>query len=64
MGIISNDAPNGITLRQANGIETFVPRAQLVSLRQTGKSLMPEGLEAGLNAQDVANLLAYVSGQQ
>jgi putative membrane-bound dehydrogenase-like protein len=63
VGIIANDAPNGITLRQANGIETFVPRAQLLSLRQTGKSLMPEGLEAGLNTQDIANLLAYVSGQ-
>ncbi len=64
LGIISNDAPNGITIRQANGIETFVPRAQLVSMRQTAKSLMPEGLEVGLNAQDFANLLAYVSGQQ
>jgi putative membrane-bound dehydrogenase-like protein len=63
IGIISNDAPNGLTLRQANGVETFVPRAQLVSVRQTGKSLMPEGLEAGLNTQDIANLLAYVSGE-
>jgi putative membrane-bound dehydrogenase-like protein len=64
VGIISNDAPNGITLRQANGIDTFVPRTQIRAVRQTGKSLMPEGLEAGLSAQDFANLLTYVSGQQ
>lgn len=63
LGIVANDAPNGITLRQANGIEIFVPRTEVAGVKQTGKSLMPEGIEAGLSPQDFANLLAYVSGQ-
>ena len=64
VGIISNDAPNGVTLRQANGVETFIPRTQMLKIRQTGRSLMPEGIEAGLSAQDFANLLTYVAGNK
>ncbi|HTG44698.1 MAG TPA: HEAT repeat domain-containing protein, partial [Verrucomicrobiae bacterium] len=63
IGIVANDAPNGITLRQANGIDLFVPRTQLEILKATSSSLMPEGLEAGLSSQDFANLLAYISGE-
>jgi putative heme-binding domain-containing protein len=62
-GILANDAPNGLSLRQASGAEVFVPRAQIKSGRTAGTSLMPEGLEAGLTPQDMADLLAYIGGQ-
>jgi putative membrane-bound dehydrogenase-like protein len=63
VGILANDAPNGVTIRQASAVTTFVPRSDITNLRATGKSLMPEGLEAGLSMQDMANLLSYIAGQ-
>ena len=60
-GILANDAPNGLTLRQASGAETFVPRATIKSTRTSGISLMPEGLEAGLTPQGLADLLSYIA---
>ena len=62
-GILANDAPNGLTLRLANEAEMFIPRSDIRSTRTSGTSLMPEGLEAGLTAQDVANLLSYINSQ-
>jgi putative membrane-bound dehydrogenase-like protein len=62
-GILGNDAANGLTIRQAGGQDVFVPRSQIKKSRVTGKSMMPEGLEAGLKPQDLADLLNYISGQ-
>lgn len=63
-GVVANDAANGLTLRQANGIETFIPRTNIKSHRTATASLMPEGLEAELTPADLANLLAYIAGEQ
>lgn len=63
-GVIANDAANGVTLRQASGMETFVPKSDIKSSRTTSTSLMPEGLEAGLSPEDLADLLAYIAGEQ
>ena len=62
-GVIANDAANGITLLQANGAQTFVPRARIKSTRTSTTSLMPEGLEAGLTPTDLADLLSYIAGE-
>jgi putative heme-binding domain-containing protein len=62
-GVLANDAANGVTLRQANGIETFVPRKNIKSSRTSTTSLMPEGLEEGLTPADLADLLAYIAGE-
>jgi len=62
-GVIANDAANGITIRQANGAEAFVPRTRIKSSRTGTTSLMPEGLEGGLTPADLADLLAYIAGE-
>ena len=62
-GVIANDAANGVTLLQANGAETFVPRTNIKSTRPSATSLMPEGLEAGLTPSDLADLLSYIAGE-
>jgi putative membrane-bound dehydrogenase-like protein len=59
-GILLSDTPERITLRQAAGLEVELPRTQLRSLRSQGRSLMPEGLEAGLTPQDLRDLIAYL----
>jgi hypothetical protein len=35
-------------------------RANILQLRSQGKSLMPEGLEAGLGPQEMADLLEFI----
>ena len=62
-GVVANDAANGLTLKQANGAETFISRSRIKASRISGTSLMPEGLEAGLKPSDLADLLAYISGE-
>jgi putative heme-binding domain-containing protein len=62
LGLISSDTPAGITLRQPYARETVVPRDRIKRMSSEKKSLMPEGLEAGLKQQDVADLLEFVAG--
>lgn len=59
-GLIVNETPASLTLRRANGEETVIPRAEAVTIRSQGLSLMPEGLEADLTLQGMADLLEYV----
>ena len=60
-GILLRDDPAGIVLRQAGGTEISLPRDRLKQIENTGRSLMPEGLEEGLDAQQLADLLAHLA---
>jgi putative heme-binding domain-containing protein len=60
MGIIGNESAASVTLGQANGNETVVLRSNIASMQSQGKSLMPEGLEAGLSQQEMADLLEFI----
>jgi putative membrane-bound dehydrogenase-like protein len=62
-GIIASDAPNAITLRRADGNEDTVRRSDIESLKSTGLSLMPEGLEKTIPPQDMADLFAFLREQ-
>ena len=59
-GVVARETGNSVTLRVPGGQEQTVLRADLESFRSTGLSLMPEGLEAGLSPQDLADLIAFV----
>jgi putative membrane-bound dehydrogenase-like protein len=61
IGLIANETASSITVRQAFGKEEVVQRSNIARIRNQNQSLMPEGLEAGLKQQDVADLLEYVS---
>ena len=49
-----------MTLKRAEGATDVVPRSQIEAIASTGQSLMPEGLEKGLEPQDFADLIAYL----
>ena len=53
-----------MTLKRAEGATDVVPRSQIEAIASTGQSLMPEGLEKGLEAQDFADLIAYLRSIQ
>ncbi|MEO6245601.1 MAG: c-type cytochrome, partial [Opitutaceae bacterium] len=59
-GIIARDDATGLTLKIMGGAEVALPRANVKGSSSSGKSLMPEGLEAGLSGQDMADLLTFI----
>ncbi len=63
-GIITRDDANGLALKIMGGAEIALPRANIKGSSSAGKSLMPEGLEAGLSVQDMADLLTFIEALQ
>jgi putative membrane-bound dehydrogenase-like protein len=59
-GLIVAETSAAVTLRRSEGAEDTVRRADLESLKSTGLSLMPEGLEKTVSKQGVADLLAFL----
>ena len=59
-GMITEETGNSIKLVGADGKEQVILRIDLEEMRSTGKSLMPEGVEKDLPAQDVADVIAFV----
>jgi putative heme-binding domain-containing protein len=59
-GIIARDDATGLALKVMGGAEVALARANVKGSTSSGKSLMPEGLEAGLSVQDMADLLTFI----
>ena len=59
-GLIASESTNSLVLKRAEGVMETVSKSQVDEVRSTGQSLMPEGLEQGLNPQDFADLIAYI----
>ena len=61
LGVISREDANVVTLREAFGKETTIPRTTIRKIQSQRQSIMPEGLEAGMTSQDMADLLEFVT---
>ncbi|PAW68890.1 MAG: hypothetical protein B9S34_00865 [Opitutia bacterium Tous-C1TDCM] len=59
-GMIARDDATSLTLKIMGGAEIAIPRANVKGSQSAGKSLMPEGLEAGMSVQDMADLLTFI----
>jgi putative heme-binding domain-containing protein len=59
-GIITAETGNGIVIKGIDGKERELLRGSIQSLAGSGRSLMPDGLEANLSPQDVADLLRFL----
>ena len=60
LGLISKDDATGMTLKLIGGTEQTISRAQIKGSSSSGQSLMPEGIEAGMDAQAMADLLTFI----
>jgi putative heme-binding domain-containing protein len=60
IGIIAAEDDESLHLKMMGGLERSIPRREIKRLESTGLSLMPEGLEAGMEAQHLADLIAYL----
>ena len=59
-GMIARDDASSLALKIMGGAEVAIPRANIRGSSSSGKSLMPEGLEAGMSVQDMADLLTFI----
>jgi putative membrane-bound dehydrogenase-like protein len=59
-GLVKAETNDELTLRDANGNNRRVSKADIKDRRNSQLSLMPEGLEAGMTLQDFADLVAYL----
>jgi putative membrane-bound dehydrogenase-like protein len=60
-GVIASESAAGVVLRLAGGADRFVRRADIVKIDRPARSLMPDGIEAGLSPQEVADLLEFLT---
>jgi putative heme-binding domain-containing protein len=60
LGVLAGDNPLAVLLKLPSGESARVLRENIVSMRASGQSLMPEGLEEGLSPQDLSDLLEFV----
>ncbi|MBL9134371.1 MAG: c-type cytochrome [Verrucomicrobiales bacterium] len=59
-GVIAAETGNSVILKLVDGKSRTVLRDDIAELRGSGLSLMPDGLEAGLVEQDLADLIALL----
>jgi len=60
IGMIADQNPQTVTLRDAANQETLLTRSDIKSLVATPVSLMPPGLLAGMKDQELRDLFAYL----
>ncbi len=61
-GLLGDETTTHIRIKLPLGQQVLLPRAEVKSMSSGGKSLMPEGLEAGVTHQQMADLLAFITG--
>lgn len=59
-GMITAESANTITIRKADKTSEAIQRVNIASLRSSGLSAMPEGLEKEVSPEAMADLLAYL----
>ena len=60
LGILVGETATNITLHDQANQKHSLLRGDIKSLTSTGRSLMPDGLEAALTHQELADIIAYV----
>ena len=63
VGQLAAETPGNITLRLPGGADIVVLRSDIRELKTLTTSIMPEGLESVLSAQDVADVLAFIGSK-
>ena len=59
-GLIASETAGNLTMKRADGGTDTALRSEIKSLTSPGISLMPEGLEAAITPQQMADLIAYL----
>jgi putative heme-binding domain-containing protein len=63
-GVRGRDTNDAVTLVTGPNAEIRIPRKQIVSMKPSKVSLMPEGLDESLTRSEFIDLLAFLQGQK
>lgn len=64
-GLLVNDTPQALTLRDANGKDTSIPKGDIDGdVRKSKVSLMPQDVVAALTADELVDLVTYLQTLQ
>ena len=61
LGLLANETPTHLTVRFPFGKSLTLERKEVRGMKSLGRSIMPEGLEVGLDHQAMADLLAFLT---
>jgi putative heme-binding domain-containing protein len=61
-GVVKDETASSLTVVQAGGMKETVLRSAIEEIRASQLSLMPEGVEQTLSAQDMADLIGWIKG--
>ncbi len=61
-GIIANETPGTITLRGGSAQDETLLRKNIVEMRASSISVMPDDLEKSISRQDLADVISYLRG--
>jgi putative heme-binding domain-containing protein len=61
-GLLAGQDSESVILKRGFGETDTVPRREIEKFESSGLSLMPEGLEQGIDLQQMADLLAFIRG--
>lgn len=62
-GLIAEETASSITLKRAETAAETILRSNIAQISSSGLSIMPEGLEANIPPQEMADLLSYLAGK-
>lgn len=62
-GMIAEEAAGSITLKRIGAADETILRQNIAKITSSAVSLMPDGLEATVTTQDMADLLAFLAGR-
>lgn len=60
VGVISEEGPTTVTIRNASGKDHVIRRNEIEALTASEVSAMPEGLHAQMSVEEMADLLAFL----
>ena len=63
-GLVTADTPQAITLRDANGKDTVIPKADVEATKKLQISIMPEDVIASLTEDELIDLVSYLQTLQ
>lgn len=64
VGQLAAETPGNVTIRLPGGADIVVLRTEIQAMKTLTTSIMPEGLESVLTAQEVVDVLAYIGSRQ
>ncbi len=63
-GVISDESGAGFTLTMSGNASQLIARQDVSAIAALGTSLMPDGLEAAVSPQEMADLIAYLTSNR